>query len=328
MRTTSLIVLGLLTALSNAQQLHNSIPLHTFSIVARDSVTGEIGVAVQSHVFGVGRIVPWAEGGVGAVATQSFADPSYGYLGLQLMKSGKSAQQALDALLAADPEKESRQVAMIDTNGNVAVFTGSKCIDFAGHIKGIDYSVQANLMVSGDVWPAMAHAFESSREDLAGRMLAALDAAQAVGGDIRGQQSAAMVVVRRRSMNRPWYDKLIDIRVDDHPSPLSELRRLLQLRKSERQLTRASSSIAQKDLKSAQQQFELAVALNPQNVEARFWYAVELAQYGHLDLSIPVFRDVFSKEKHWYTLIPRLQKIGMLASDSTVQRILATVPKR
>src|SRR5215216_560388 len=166
-------------------------PVHTFSIVARDPATGELGVAVQSHWFSVGPIVPWAEAGVGAVATQSFVDPSYGKLGLDLMRMGRSAPEALKSLLAGDEGREVRQVAMIDAQGRVVAHTGAKDIPAAGHIVGKDYSVQANLMLNDKVWPAMSRAFETTKGDLAERMMAALEAAQGAGGDIRGKQSAA-----------------------------------------------------------------------------------------------------------------------------------------
>src|SRR5687768_13154088 len=190
-------------------------PVSTYSIVARDSATGQIGVAVQSHWFAVGQIVPWAEAGVGAVATQSFVDPSYGKLGLDLLRAGKSAPEALRALLHGDAACAVRQVGMIDAKGNVATFTGSRDIIAAGGIAGAQsaptrvqcgesggtliagrkFAVQANLMANEKVWPAMAKAFTEGTGDLADRMLAALDAAQAAGGDIRGKQSAALVVV-------------------------------------------------------------------------------------------------------------------------------------
>jgi uncharacterized Ntn-hydrolase superfamily protein len=207
-------------------------PVHTFSIVARDPATGEMGVAVQSHWFSVGSNVAWAEAGVGAVATQSFIDPSYGRGGLELMRGGASAEEALKTLLARDEGRDVRQVAMVDARGRVAAHTGAKCIEAAGDRVGKDYSVQANLMSNGRVWPAMASAFESARGDLADRMLAALDAAQAAGGDIRGRQSAALVVVKAESTGKPWADRVFDLRVDDSAEPLKELRRLVRLQRA------------------------------------------------------------------------------------------------
>src|SRR5678815_3218408 len=178
-------------------------PVHTFSIVARDPATGELGVAVQSHWFSVGPIVPWAEAGLGAVATQSFVDPSYGKNGLELMRAGKSAPDTLKELLEKDEGRDVRQVAMIDAQGRVDAWTGKNDIQAAGHIVGKDYSVQANLMLNDKIWPAMSAAFENTKGDLAERMLAALDAAQAAGGDIRGKQSAALVVVTGKPTGQP-----------------------------------------------------------------------------------------------------------------------------
>jgi uncharacterized Ntn-hydrolase superfamily protein len=207
-------------------------PVHTYSVVARDAATGDLGVAVQSHWFSVGSLVTWAEAGVGAVATQSFVDPAYGPLGLGLMRAGKSAREALDGLLAADAGRDVRQVAMVDAKGVVAVHTGKKCIEAAGHATGAGWSVQANLMASERVWPAMARAMEQARGDLAERMLAALEAAEAAGGDIRGRQSAALLVVRGASSGRPWADRAVELRVEDHPRPLEELRRLLRVHRA------------------------------------------------------------------------------------------------
>src|SRR5437899_3340195 len=190
-------------------------PVHTFSIVARDSVTGELGVAVQSHWFSVGPLVPWAEAGVGAVATQSFVDPAYGPLGLELMRTGKTARQSLEGILASDPGREVRQVAMVDARGGVAAHTGKKCIPAAGHIEGEQFTVEANLMLNDKVWPAMAKAYRETKGDLAERMLAALDAAQTAGGDIRGRQSAAILIVSGKPTGKPWDDRIMDLRVED-----------------------------------------------------------------------------------------------------------------
>ena len=200
-------------------------PVHTYSIVARDPSTGELGVAVQSHWFSVGPIVAWAEAGVGAVSTQSFVDPSYGKLGLDLMRAGKSAPDALKSLTAGDEGREVRQVAMIDAQGRVDAWTGKKDIQAAGHIIGNNYSVQANMMLSDTVWPAMSAAFENTKGDLTERMLAALEAAQTAGGDIRGKQSAALIVVTGKPTGQAWKDRVFDLRVDDSSEPLIELRR-------------------------------------------------------------------------------------------------------
>src|SRR5262245_30018631 len=243
MRTTvlrySLVAFSLicLTLVADQVQMQTEItkplrPVHTYSIVARDAQTGELGVAVQSHWFAVGSIVPWAEAGVGAVATQSFVDASYGKLGLDLLRAGRAAPDALKGLLAADENRDDRQVAMIDATGKVAAHTGAKCIPATGHHVGKDFSVQANLMLRDTVWPAMAKAFESTQGDLASRMLAALEAAQQSGGDIRGKQSAALIVVAGKPSGRPWQDRVFDLRIDDHAEPVAELRRLVNLQRA------------------------------------------------------------------------------------------------
>ena len=204
----------------------------TYSIVARDKQTGELGVAVQSHYFQVGPTVPWALAGVGAVATQSMVNVSFGPLGIDYMRAGYAAEQALKALLAGDSEPQSRQVSLVDAQGNVATHTGSKCIPAAGHRIGDGFSCQANLMEKDTVWDAMFEAYGQSKEPLAERLLAALDAAEAEGGDIRGKQSAAMLVVSGKPTGRSWEDRVIDLRVEDAPDPLLELRRLLRVKRA------------------------------------------------------------------------------------------------
>jgi uncharacterized Ntn-hydrolase superfamily protein len=298
-------------------------PVHTYSIVARDPATGELGVAVQSHAFSVGSGVSWAEAGVGAVATQSFIDPSYGPLGLDLMRSGRSAPDALKGLLAADDGRDVRQVAMIDAQGRVAAHTGAKDIQAAGHKVGVNYSVQANLMLNESVWPAMSRAFESAKGDLADRMLAALDAAQAAGGDIRGRQSAALILVRGKPTGKPWLDRIFDVRVDDHPEPLKELRRLVVLQRAYNHMNAGDLAVERKDNQGALREYSAAAALAPGNMEMVYWHAVALVNMGRVDESLPLFRQVFKAEKNWLTLTPRLVTAGLLPKDQKViDRIL------
>jgi uncharacterized Ntn-hydrolase superfamily protein len=302
-------------------------PVHTYSIVARDTITGELGVAVQSHWFSVGSLVTWAEAGVGAVATQSFVDPAYGQLGLDLMRARKTANQALDALLASDSGREVRQVAMIDANGNVAAHTGSKCIQGAGHIVGRNYSVQANLMMNNDIWPAMARAFERAGGDLADRMLAALDAAQSAGGDIRGRQSAALVIVKGKSTGRPWEDREMELRVEDHPEPLKELRRLVMVHRAYTHMNNGDAAVEHNDVDGALREYGAAEAMFPGNLEMKFWHAVALANAGRLEESLPIFKEVFDKDRNWATLIPRLPQSGTLTVDAAaLKKILAVAP--
>ena len=304
-------------------------PVHTFSIVARDPATGELGVAVQSHWFSVGPIVPWAEAGVGAVATQSFVDPSYGKNGLELMRAGKSAPDTLKELLAKDEGREVRQVAMIDAQGRVDAWTGKNDIQAAGHIVGKNFSVQANLMLNDKVWPAMARAFENAKGDLAERMLAALDAAQAVGGDIRGRQSAAMIVVTGKPTGQAWKDRIFDLRVDDSPQPLLELRRLVKLQRAYNHMNAGDLAVEKKDNEGALREYGAAEKLVPNNAEMMYWHAVALVNMGRVEESLPLFRRVFAMDRNWITLTPRLPKSGLLPDDpKLIQKIVSVGSRR
>lgn len=299
-------------------------PVHTFSIVARDPNTGELGVAVQSHWFSVGSSVPWAEAGVGAVATQSFIDPSYGPLGLTLMRAGRSAPDALRALLAADEGREVRQVAMIDAQGRVDAWTGKNDIQAAGNHVGKDYSVQANLMLNDKVWPAMATAFEATKGDLAERMLAALDAAQAVGGDIRGRQSAALIVVTGKPTGQAWKDRIFDLRVDDSAEPLKELRRLVTLQRAYNHMNAGDLAVEKKDNEGALREYGAAEKLVSENAEMIYWHAVALVNMGRVDESLPLFKRVFALDRNWIELTSRLPKAGLLPNDpKLIERIVS-----
>ena len=322
----TVLMLFLCVVLSNAQEL-KSYPCHTYSIVARDPLTGEMGVAVQSHYFSVGPVVPWAEAGVGAVATQSLVDVSYGPLGLDLMRAGKTAQEALKALLAGDKNNAVRQVAMIDAQGNVAAHTGDKCIPAAGHIVGKNYSVQANLMLNDKVWPAMSKAFENTKGSLAERMLAALDAAQAQGGDIRGKQSAAILIVKGKSSGKPWQDKVLDVRVDDHPEPLKELRRLVKIAEAYHHSDLGDLALEKKDLKTALKEYAEARRLYPENVELEFWEATALVNNNRVDQSLPIFKEVFEKDPIWKELVRRLPSVDLLPKDEKVIKRILEVTK-
>ncbi len=303
-------------------------PVHTFSIVARDPSTGELGVAVQSHWFSVGTTVPWAEAGVGAIATQSFVDPSYGRLGLELMRLGRSAPDALKALLAGDEGRDVRQVAMIDAQGRVDAWTGKNDIQAAGHSVGKDYSVQANLMANDKVWPAMAHAFETTKGDLAERMLAALDAAQAEGGDIRGRQSAAIIIVSGKPTGRTWQDRIFDLRVDDSPEPLKELRRLVTLQRAYNHMNAGDLAVEKKDNEGALREYSAAEKLVPDNAEMIYWHAVALVNMKRVEDALPLFRRAFAIDSNWAVLTPRLVKASLLPNDEKlIERILAVASK-
>lgn len=292
--------------------------MHTYSIVARDPATGQMGVAVQSHWFSVGSVVSWAEAGVGAIATQSFVDPAYGKLGLELMRAGRSAPEALKALVAADDGRDVRQVAMIDAQGRVDAWTGVKDIPAAGHHVGSGYSVQANLMLNDTVWPAMSRAYERASGDLADRMLAALDAAEAAGGDIRGRQSAALVVVSGTSTGQPWKDRLFDVRVDDHADPLGELRRLVVLQRAYNHMNAGDLAVEKKDNAAALREYSAAERLVPGHAEMIYWHAVALVNMGRVDDALPLFARVFAMDRNWATLTPRLATVGLLPNDPKI----------
>jgi uncharacterized Ntn-hydrolase superfamily protein len=290
-------------------------PLHTYSIVARDSVTGEMGVAVQSHWFSVGSVVSFAEAGVGAVATQSLVEVSYGPLGLELMRAGKTARQALDALLAADPHADVRQVAMVDANGNVATHTGANCITAAGHAGGPQVSVQANLMEKNTVWAAMLEAYVGSDGDLAERLLAALEAAQAEGGDIRGKQSAAILIVPGESTGRPWSDKVVDLRVEDHPEPVKELRRLVDVHRAYEFMNAGDEALTEGDMDAALSAYGKAAEMLPDNPEVKFWAAIAMMTSGHEDDARAYFEEVFAAEPKWMEVVRRLPASGLLGEE-------------
>jgi uncharacterized Ntn-hydrolase superfamily protein len=328
-------------------------PVNTFSIVARDPQTGQIGVAVQSHWFAVGQIVPWAEAGVGAVATQSFVDPAYGKLGLDLLRAGKGAPDVLRGLLGTDANCQVRQVAVIDANGNVATFTGSRDIQAAGGIAGNatgapvqipcgadggtlsvgrDFAVQANLMSNDKIWPAMAKAFAETKGDLAERMLAALDGAQSVGGDIRGKQSAALIVVNAKSTGKPWEDQIFNLRVDDNPAPLDELRRLVALQRAYNHMNAGDLATEHNDNEGALREYSAAEQIaattagipKSRYAEMIYWHAVALVNMKRVDEALPLFARTFGMEAGWRELTPRLTKAGLLPDDpKLIERIVA-----
>jgi uncharacterized Ntn-hydrolase superfamily protein len=309
---------GLLSAQSPSSPPVPARPVATYSIVARDAETGQLGVAVQSHWFSVGSVVTWAEAGVGAVATQSFAEPSYGPLGLELMRTGRTATEALSALAWTDDGRAVRQVAMVDANGDVTAHTGQDCIVAAGHQVGEGYSVQANLMDRDTVWPAMARAYEASDGDLAERLLAALEAAQAEGGDIRGKQSAALLIVDGERADAPWKGRVFDLRVEDHPEPLAELRRLVTLQRAYLALNRGDELLAAGDLGGAMASYREATTVVPDeatNGEAAFWTGITLASIGQEHDALPWLARAAAQDDRWARLVPRLPASGLLPDD-------------
>lgn len=292
-----------------------SRPVHTYSIVARDPGTGNLGVAVQSHWFSVGPIVPWARAGVGAVATQSLVLVSYGPLGLALMEEGATAGEALAMLLEEDSYSYVRQVAMVDTEGNAAAHTGDSCIAFAAHHVGDGYSVQANMMLTDKVVPAMAKAYEGAKGDLADRMLAALEAAENAGGDIRGRQSAAILIVRGVPTEEPWSDVIMELRIEDHPEPVEELARLVALHRAYELENRGDEAMTEGDLAAAKEAYGKAAELAPDNLELKFWRGVSLLNTGHEKEAMKLLTGVFKQDPNWKELLLRLPASGLVRME-------------
>ena len=312
-----ILVLAILT-LVFPQKTSSMRPISTYSIVALDETTGELGVAVQSHWFSVGFLVPWAKAGVGAVATQSFVKVDYGPDGLQLMESGITAVDALKTLTSKDEGEAVRQVGMIDIKGNVAAHTGSRCIKYAGHIVGKNYSVQANMMANGTVPKAMAVAFEKTKGDLADRMMAALEAAEAEGGDIRGKQSAAMVIVSGEPSGVDWKDTKLSLRIEDHPTPLIELKRLIRVHRAYQHANMGDHYMETEEIDKALIEYSKAAEYYPENAELPYWSAVALANGGRVEEALPVFQSVFERNPDLKTMTPRLVKSGLLPDDKSL----------
>ena len=308
-----LIIIILSTSSLFAQTFYSENPLaHTFSIVAFDPQTGNMGVAVQSHWFSVGTSVIWGEAGMGVIATQSFVNVSFGVRGLELLKKGLSPKEVVDKLISEDEGRDFRQLAVLDAEGRAAAYTGKSCIQPAGHIVGKGYSVQANLMSNDKIWPAMSEAFEKSTGPLAERMMTALEAAQKAGGDIRGKQSAAMLVFRGKSTGKIWEDKLVDLRVDDSPEPIKELRRLLTVHRAYEHMNNGDLAVEKNNMKKAMEEYSSAMKMFPDNLEMKYWTAVTLANNGQMDKALPMFKEVFAKDKNWKDLTPRLLPNGLL----------------
>ena len=310
---------------ANSQQVYSKKEpfAHTYSIVARDTVTGEMGVAVQSHWFSVGSLVAWGKAGVGVVATQSFINPSFGPRGLSLLENGLSPKLAVETLLDLDEGREVRQLAILDVDGNVDAYTGKNCIEAAGHIIGDNFSVQANLMEKNTVWPAMAKAFKNSKGSLAERMLLALEAAQNEGGDIRGKQSVAILVVKGKSTGNSWEDKVVDLRVEDSEDPLKEMRRLLTIHTAYEFMNQGDLAVETGNNVLAKEHYMNAQKLNPENLEMKYWYAVTLANNGELVEAKSIFKEIFNQNSHWKTLTPRLIKAKLLTvTNKQLEEIL------
>lgn len=310
---------------SHAQQFKSTEPFaHTFSIVARDSVTGEMAVAVQSHWFSVGTVVSWAEAGVGVVATQSFVNKSFGPRGLELLRKGKLPEEAVRILLSDDEGEAVRQLAILDKTGRVATHTGKNCIAEAGHLNGKDFSVQANMMLSNQVVPSMKTAWLThSSLPLAERMIAVLKTAQSVGGDIRGKQSAVLLVVKGEASNEPWNDRLIDLRVDDHENPIMEIERLLKVHRAYEHMNQGDLYVETGDMQKAMEEYEAAMKMFPENLEMQYWTAITLASNKDVSKAVPMLQAIYKKDPNWRELTKRLPKVGLLnVSEKEYQELI------
>ncbi len=297
---------------------------HTYSIVARDSVTGDIGVAVQSHWFSVGSVVTYGEAGVGVVATQSLVNPAYGPKGLALMAEGISPNDALKTLIGEDEGEMYRQVAFLNVKGDVATHTGSLCIAEAGHRQGKNFSVQANMMLSNTVWDAMAKAFETTKGDLSTRILAALKAAEGEKGDIRGQQSAAILIVKGTATGNSWEDTIMDLRVEDHEKPIDELERLIKVQKAYDFMNKGDLAMEAGDSEKAESLYLSAQKLFPDNLEMQYWYAINLLNNKEFDKAHPVLKSIFEKDNNWRILTGRLVKSKLLViSENELAKVMA-----
>ncbi|WP_378187390.1 DUF1028 domain-containing protein [Aquimarina sp. W85] len=307
-----------------SQNVYKDQFAHTYSIVARDTMTGEMAVGVQSHWFSVGNLVSWGQSGVGVVATQSFVNPAFGPEGLALMEKGISATDALQQLINKDEGKAYRQVAFLDATGNVSAYTGDNCVDAAHHKVGNNYSVQANMMLNDSVVPAMSKAYEAHSDlPLGERVLKALQAAQNAGGDIRGKQSAALIVVNAKPVKNPWQDKKINLRVDDHQNPLQELERLLKVHTAYQYMNQGDLDIEHGAMEKAMQSYGAAEKLFPNNLEMKYWKAIAMANNKQLNAALPIFKSIFEKDPNWRTLTQRLPKAGLLTvSENELKEIL------
>jgi uncharacterized Ntn-hydrolase superfamily protein len=290
----------------------------TYSIVARDPATGELGAAVQSHWFSVGSLCTWARPGVGAVATQSVVEPAHGPHALDRIEAGATAQDALAELIAADPLGAVRQVGAVDANGNVAVHTGANCIPCAGDALGAHHSCQANMMARDTVPHAMSAAFEAAEGDLAARLLAALHAAEGEGGDVRGRQSAALLVVPPEG--EPWHTR-IDLRVDDHADPIAELERLLALQRAYELAGRGDERMAADQPVEAGALYRQAAELAPGSDELLFWSGLALAHSGDLQAGVDAVRRAIAVHPGWATLLERLSPDFAPAAERVRQEL-------
>lgn len=297
----------------------------TYSIVARDKKTGYLGVAVQSHYFSVGPVVPWARSGVGAVATQSMVEMKYGPLGLELMSGGKSASEALESLLRTDPKSDTRQVGMVDARGAVATHTGSRCIDYAGHATGDGFTCQANLMSNDTIWGEMKKAYENNSSlEFPERLLATLEAAENAGGDARGKQSVAILIVSSEIHPNPWMGRVLELRVEDNPNPLEELSRLIRLKRSYDLADKGDDLLTSGKVREAGDAYAKALEFAPGNEEILYWKGVTYLGSSLNDEGVSILKEIFRNNKNWVMITKSLLRKGLIAKSKEIEVLVVT----
>jgi uncharacterized Ntn-hydrolase superfamily protein len=279
----------------------------TYSIVARDPQTGRFGVAVQSHYLGVGPVVPWLEAGAGAVATQASVNISFGPIGLEMLRGGRSADEVVAALVAGDEQAQVRQIGVVDASGRAAAHTGAECIPACGHLVRDGFSVQGNLLERDTCWPAMAAAYEealAAGEPFVERLLRAMEAAEGEGGDVRGRQSAAIMIVAAEPQQAAWRGRLMDMRIEDHPDPVPELRRIVTMQLAYNLLDDEGDEA--KAGATAAERYERARQMSPDAYELVFWKGVELATAGDVDAARRELQVAFDADPRWRTTLQHM----------------------
>jgi uncharacterized Ntn-hydrolase superfamily protein len=292
----------------------------TYSIAARDPLTGRFGVAVQSHAYTVGPIVPWLEAGVGAIATQAFVNIGFGPIGLEMLRNGWSAEKVIAALVAGDETPEQRQIGVVDRLGRAAAYTGSACVPAAGHVVGGGFTVQGNLLERDEVWQSMAPAYEAALAEklpFSERLLRTLEAAEAQGGDVRGRQSAAIVIVDAELGSTRWQSLNMDLRVEDHDQPVPELRRLVNLWEAQALLDEKGD--AAKAGMSEAERYKEARRRAPDFWELAFWAAVELAKRGDLETARQEMRAAIAADSRWKTTLEHMARSGRIEPELAEQ---------
>jgi uncharacterized Ntn-hydrolase superfamily protein len=282
------------------------LPISTFSVVARDPRDGALGVAVASRHFDIGSRVSWAEAGVGAVATQAFIDPGYGPRALSRMSKGEGAADTLASLLAEDEQREIRQVAIVDAAGRTAAHTGALAVPHAEHRGGNGVSIQGNMLAREGVCEAMEAAFAGATGELAERMVVALEAGEQAGGDLRGKQSASLLVVREVSSEEPWRNVVVDLRVEDDAAPLTELRRLWRMQRAKSALDRAEAALGAGRLDEARAAFEEGLELSGREDEQLFWGGLAMSRVGDEQTAVSLLQEAIAKNPSWRTMLERL----------------------